>query len=1476
MSTDDFLSVIDAYKRDLAAGQSPEISSFLERADKYCCREELLAELIRVDLTWRHKYSQQTLFVEDYDRFGEDARRVAERALQNLTPNESFIRPNSGTSPTTEKAELSKYSSLQSHANVRQIGPYKLLQQIGEGGMGSVWMAEQKKPVRRRVALKLIKGNLVSKEIIARFEAERQALAMMNHQNIAKVLDVGTTESGTPYFVMELVMGVSITEFCDKNKLSIKDRLELFLPVCKAIQHAHHKGVIHRDLKPSNVLVSEYDGEPVPKVIDFGLAKAIEHTTRLSDKTMFTEFGKIVGTLQYMSPEQAEMNALDVDTRTDIYSLGVMLYELLAGSTPLDEATIGEKALLQVLEIVREKEPPRPSSRLSSMGETASGISSQRNIAPRKLRQILKGELDWIVMKSLEKNRSRRYGTAAAFADDIISYLNGDAVIARPASSVYKLKKFAIRNYRFLLAGGLLAVLLTFGLYFGIKADHERKLRKLGEKKNTEISRQRDILEYQEYINHIQLAQLSWNSKDLVQAKTHLHLCDNRLRGWEHRYLQNKFNQYSQIHSLNLSVNRFALSADGDLVAFANARNAIQVIDLRAGEIYREDRNGNVKSKKNPRQEVSHLSFSDDNKFLTSVTHDGEVVIFELKRIFSKATSRTSLISISNFNIVEPVSALTAIGNNSIAIATLTGVDSLIRVMNLNGKTHVSIKCEEPVNTLAASANVSLLAADQGERIILYDYLTGNKKSVLRGHRKKINSLDFCRDGENLASASDDTSVRIWSRLNGNFGQKAVMIAKLSSELMEVTFGQNGRRLTIIDQDGKLLIFKTESNALKIERVVSEGVLNARLNKQGNVVTTKSDQTVCVSNSGHLATTKIKTEHQMSINEFVLTKHGAIVSVGDDRSIIEYALDGKPKSKILNAHSDRITSIAYSSAVGKLATISPNGELRLWDAKNLNKQGVLVSEKNVRSKSSGNFNIVSVCFSRDGRLLAATGESNQVSIWRTHDLSIPPLTLRSNSREGDWLFSDIKFLPSGDAIAVAKSSSSSDKGSIHGVEILRLDNGHLTDGKFLNTMPHSNKINRIEVSPDGKFIASGGRDRQIKIWALEKASRKSTSPYRVLKGHVSAIDDICFSPNSKQIVTCAKDMTVKVWDLETSKELLSLSQSNANARRSQVRRVQFDGDGKKIIGVCSDKSIIVWQGFHANSTYALQGHENTIMSLQFNPNAHSRELLSVSNDHTIRLWDLKSKREVKNVSTGNHDVYELKYRADGKQFATADAAHEIRLWDSSSLKELKRFRLHQESVNSLDYSSDGSLICSGDSNGDVIIWETERLKKMVEFNLGDRVTSIDFSPLDKFVFSSTDSGKIYQYSTESGINKQFYGTAREDTVVTVQVSDNGYFLAAGLHSGNVLLWDLRKSELPSTLIGHSRRIRQVSFTPDSRFLATCGLDKCVKIWDVENQRICKTFFEHRDRLMAIGFSPDGRELATGGFENLIRIFDASF
>jgi serine/threonine protein kinase len=344
------------------------------------------------------------------------------------------------------------------------IGPYKLLEQIGEGGFGVVFLAEQTEPVRRKVALKVLKPGMDTRHVVARFEAERQALAIMDHPNIAKVFDGGATPSGRPYFVMELVKGVPITEFCDHNHLTPRERLELFLPVCQAVQHAHQKGIIHRDLKPSNVLVSRHDTTPVVKVIDFGVAKALGQ--ELTDKTLFTGIAQMVGTPLYMSPEQAGMSDLDIDTRSDIYSLGVLLYELLTGMTPFDKERLKAAGYDELRRIIREEEPPRPSTRISTLGQAATTIAAQRRNDPKRLGQLFRGELDWMVMKALEKDRNRRYESASALAADVERYLRDEPVQACPPSAWYRCRKFLRRNRKAVLA--TTALLAMAGLFLGL------------------------------------------------------------------------------------------------------------------------------------------------------------------------------------------------------------------------------------------------------------------------------------------------------------------------------------------------------------------------------------------------------------------------------------------------------------------------------------------------------------------------------------------------------------------------------------------------------------------------------------------------------------------------------------------------------------------------------------------------------------------------------------------------------------------------------------------------------------------------------------------------------------------------------------------------------------------------------------------------------------------------------------------------
>jgi non-specific serine/threonine protein kinase/serine/threonine-protein kinase len=481
------------FERAWNAGERPVIEEYLGDTSEPA-RSRLLSELVAVEVACRRRQGDKVQADEYQRRF-----------------------------PNLDSAFLAGLCQTPvSEAPGTRIGPYKLLQQLGEGGMGVVFLAEQAEPVRRQVALKVIKAGLDSGRVLARFEQERQALALMDHPHIAKVFDAGTTaesderggrrdEKGTgdnsdssliphpsslrpgrPYFVMELVKGLPFTKYCDQEQLTPRERLELFIPVCQAVQHAHQKGIIHRDLKPSNVLIGLYDGRPVPKVIDFGVAKATAQ--RLTERTLFTEVGCLVGTLEYMAPEQAEVNNLDIDTRADIYSLGVLLYELLTGSPPFTGRQLRSMAYHEMLRVIREVEPPKPSTKLSSSAELVS-IAARRKLEPKKLTKLVHGDLDWIVMKCLAKERSRRYETATGLASDLQRYLCDEPVLAGPPSRMYRLKKFLRRNRGGVVAAGVILLCLVGGMIgtsWGLLA--ERRARDSAEKRLGQVQKANDIL----------------------------------------------------------------------------------------------------------------------------------------------------------------------------------------------------------------------------------------------------------------------------------------------------------------------------------------------------------------------------------------------------------------------------------------------------------------------------------------------------------------------------------------------------------------------------------------------------------------------------------------------------------------------------------------------------------------------------------------------------------------------------------------------------------------------------------------------------------------------------------------------------------------------------------------------------------------------------------------------------------------------
>src|SRR5688572_7125433 len=504
------------------------------------------------------------------------------------------------------------------------IGPYKLLEQIGGGGMGVVYLAEQLRPVRRKVALKIIKPGMDSGQVIARFEAERQALTLMDHPNIAKVLDAGTTDSGRPYFVMELVKGIPITDYCDEARLTTRQRLALFIQVCQAVQHAHQKGVIHRDLKPSNVLVTLHDEKPVPKVIDFGIAKAAGGTGHvLTERTLFTNYAQMLGTPLYMSPEQAQISGLDVDTRSDVYSLGVLLYELLTGTTPFDKQRLRDAAYDEMRRIIREEEPPKPSTRLATMGAQLTTISLNRHTDPRKLGPLVRGELDWIGMKAMEKARARRYETANDLGRDVERYLRDEPVQACPPSTWYRCWKFARRNKVALVAATVVAVgVLTAVAGLATSTVLITREQRVTAAALSAETRATADLQHTANSRRITLAYRELSADNLGRTQQLLNDCPKALRDWEWHYIDRLCRVEPVVLGGACEVYAVAFAPDGVRVAAACGDNTVTVWDTATRKV--------VKTLTGHDSYVFSVAFASDGRHVASAGHDGTVRLWDV------------------------------------------------------------------------------------------------------------------------------------------------------------------------------------------------------------------------------------------------------------------------------------------------------------------------------------------------------------------------------------------------------------------------------------------------------------------------------------------------------------------------------------------------------------------------------------------------------------------------------------------------------------------------------------------------------------------------------------------------------------------------------------------------------------------------------------------------------------------------------
>lgn len=1032
------------------------------------------------------------------------------------------------------------------------IGRFKLLERIGEGGFGVVYMAEQQHPVRRKVALKVIKPGIDTRQVIARFEAERQALALMEHENIAKVLDAGATDSGRPYFVMELVRGVPITEFCDKNELTPRERLELFVEVCRAVQHAHTKGIIHRDIKPTNVLVTLHEGVPVPKVIDFGVAKATGQ--QLTDKTLFTHFAQMVGTPLYMSPEQAEMTSIDVDTRSDVYSLGVLLYELLTGTTPLDKERLSSAAFDEVRRIIREDEPPRPSVRLSTMGQQAGRtISAHRKSDAQQLRRIVRGELDWIVMKALEKERARRYETASAFAADIERYLRDEPVEACPPSAWYRFRKFARRRKAALLAasGVALFVLAAAGL---LAVSNVRVSRALQQETATKAELETTLIREQRnsYSQRIALANREWSANNLSRMEALLDECPAELRGWEWHYLKRL--RYSELHPLrhDSPVLTVAFSPDAKYVATGTLSGDLLLWEAKSGQEFR--------SWPAHQESTNSVEFSPDGRYLASGGWDGKVKVWEMKKVLEGEVSEP-ILEREHESWVRSV-AFSPDGRR-LAVASGRAAKEFgeVKIWNMDtGRDELTLDFSTQVNCVRFSPDGRQIAAADVDTLTLWDARAGQKLLTYRDHNGGLEGLAFSPDGLRLATVGGLIAVypsREIKIRDVHAGQEIQSLRGHVGGLRSVAYSPDGRRLASCGLDQTVKLWDTASG----EEVLTlrghlDNVFCVAFSADGRQLASASlDRTVRIWDANPLET---KPTHE----HFTLRGHdGAVTDVAfhptDGRRLVSAGTDGtvqvwnaRSGEKLETLHVPPTTyavRVAYSPDGRRLAVASGESgrtAVTIWDT---------ASAKQLKS-FPGTGAEMCVAFSPDGRYVASAGMASaskdfDVRVREPETGNLLPIVPNHT-----WPIFGVAFSPNGRYLASCSSDST-----------VRICDWKTREQLTVLQPKSAGRVAGVAFSQDGEWLAAASWDRSIKVW--------ETSTWKLLQDltdPTGAALCVAFGPN-RRLVWGSTDGTVKIWDgRDTELHVL-------RGHTSWVQAVSVSADGDRIASASLDETVKIWQ-----------------------------------------------------------------------------------------------------------------------------------------------------------------------------------------------------------------------------------------------------------------------------------------------------------
>ncbi len=1046
-------------------------------------------------------------------------------------------------------SDITHLSPLRVEAPGTVIGRYKLLEKIGEGGMATVFMAEQTQPFHRRVAFKIVKLGMDTKQVITRFEAERQALALMDHPNIAKVYDAGSTSTGRPYFVMELVRGIAITEYCDKNKLSTKKRLGLIVSACQAIQHAHQKGIIHRDIKPTNVLVSLHDGKPVVKVIDFGIAKAVNQ--RLTEQTLFTRFAQMVGTPQYMSPEQAEFNGLDVDTRTDIYSLGVLLYELLTGSTPLSGEELLSKGYAEMQRIIVEDEPEKPSTKLSVMGEAATEVAERREASPDHLTKLVSGDLDLIVMKSLEKDRTRRYDSAAELAADIDRHFKNEPVLARAPGLLYRMRKFVRRNRVLVISTILLVSVLlatsTISTLMYVEAERAR-VEEAAMKLKAQEAESKEAEARQEAEREGENAKQGWERAEMELTAGNIER--GRLFGLNQNYLGEEI------------IWREFLRDPNSAHAF-----------WAAWEFY--SHNPTLATVSVPVEKITDLAlFPDETRLAVSCT-EGRILLMDLDTLRVFATLDRD----------EAVEALSLAPDGNTLAASYASGD--ICLWDLSSRA-VSATLEGHQGTvwqLAHSPDGQRLAsAGQDRSARVWDLETRTCVAVLDGQDRAVQGVCFSPDGATLVTVGVDR-ILLWSDLGA---PPRALKSPPHRTAAYPCFSPDGQHLFVGSSDRSIRQYEVPSGRRLARLLPNNGSIRR--------VWVSADGTILYAR-GWWRTDRWRRGKSLRLLDPVTEPHPGYggASSRDDRFLVstgwktvriaETARD--PGLRRLGGHAGRVAAVL--SRDGKfLASADVRGSVRLWDMKS----------GEVRQEwTDHQGQVLSLAFSPDGSQLASGGVDGTVRLRDTHTdqsrilaegaaggtargidispdgtlvgiaclddvfriLKIEDGTLVTKIPTGGCDAICLRFLADGHSVAVIPRDRTIRLWDLSGKQLARFD------------CPEGSQPWTVEVSADGRKLVAGTWRGTVLVFDIPSQHLE-----RVLKGHQGTVWMAGFVPQREDLVVSgAADGTVKLWSLALGRNLVTLE-----AFGGDTLTIQADPEGRHLIASGAGPDVLIWDLSH--------------------------------------------------------------------------------------------------------------------------------------------------------------------------------------------------------------------------------------------------------------------------------------------------------